>query len=301
MNAATVFIVIGGLLGFFALPPAVNAAEQKYLLEFRPTGNLLAAGGTAATGTMHIKVKDNGTTAVHFTLRGARQNTLYTIWIVFNKLTVDLAGNPQMGADGQTVLATPAIAAYPSFPPEGNGVSPLARLDKPFTDGMGLDPGATFITNAKGDADVQVKLDYDLVHEAPVSNKDIIVQCVPGPPVKDPATGKESCPAPSKVMRVTTTWLRQFIAQTPNPADPVKGCTNYDPTLGQEVLYWQCIDPATVDPRTGNGLPRVPRFSPDHFRLAAHPDHLTHGFIGGNHEYHRIDMTGSMVELIAVH
>ena len=164
-----------------------------------------------------------------------------------------------------------------------------------------MDPGASFVTDPKGDAEVQVQTDYDLATAAPVSTKDVLPQCVPGPPVKDPVTGKESCPAPSKVMRVTTTWLRQFIAQTPNPADPVKGCPNYDPTLGQEVLYWQCIDPATVDPRTGNGLPRVLRFSPDHFRLAAHPDDLTHGFIGENHEDHRIDMTGSMVELIAVH
>jgi len=43
---------------------------------------------------------------------------------------------------------------------------------------------------------------------------------------------------------------------------------------------------------------RVPRFEFDHFRLAAHPDSLTHGFIGGNGTDHRIDMVGRRSDLI---
>jgi len=52
-----------------------------------------------------------------------------------------------------------------------------------------------------------------------------------------------------------------------------------------------------VDPQTGNGLPRVWRFPFDHFRLAAHPDGLTHGFIGGNEAEHVIDMVGRRCHL----
>jgi len=158
---------------------------------------------------------------------------------------------------------------------------------------MGLDPGAVFFTNDRGDGETQVRLDYDLIRAAPVANKDVIRQCVPGP-VAVGADGKATCPASSQSIRVTTTWLRTYIGQV---TDPATECANYDPALEPGVRFWQCIDPATVDPRTGNGLPRVPRFTFNHFRLAAHPDALTHGFIGGNHEDHVIDMVGRHADL----
>ena len=100
------------------------------------------------------------------------------------------------------------------------------------------------------------------------------------------------CPATSKVMRVTSTWLRKYVIQIINAGgDPAALCANYDPDAAESV-YWQCVDPATADPRTKGGLPRVFRFAWDHFRLAAHPDGLTHGFIGGSEQEHFIDMVG---------
>jgi len=52
-----------------------------------------------------------------------------------------------------------------------------------------------------------------------------------------------------------------------------------------------------VDPKNGTGLPRVWRYPFDHFRLAAHPDELTHGFIGGSAFEHAIDMVGRRCRL----
>jgi len=156
---------------------------------------------------------------------------------------------------------------------------------------MGIDPGASFVTDRDGAGEILVKLDFDLLHAAPVSNKNLIRQCVPQPEPDG------SCPAPAKSLRVTTTWLRRFIAEMPLEARAAT-CGNYDARFdpdspsydahvahGQDARLWQCTDPAT-------GLPRVPRFVFNHFRLANHPDDLTHGFIGGNGTDHWIDLVG---------
>src|SRR2546427_638579 len=103
------------------------------------------------------------------------------------------------------------------------------------------------------------------------------------------------CPSPSNILRVTTTWLRKYIAQV-LPEGRASYCANYNAS-DPASIYWQCIDPSTVDSQSGNGLPRVWRFPFDHFRLAAHPDGLTHGFIGGNEGEHVIDMVGRRCQL----
>ncbi|MBI4607941.1 MAG: hypothetical protein HY726_02895 [Candidatus Rokubacteria bacterium] len=283
MRPLTLVLPIIVLLGLLAaVPQSIAGPAELYTLEFLPTANF-----PEARGTMALKVV-KGETVVHFRVRGARPHTIYTIWIVFNVLR-DGPVNGVIPADAEGKVASGAPAG---FPPEGNAVAPLARLDDAFTSGMGLDPGAVFFTNDRGDGEVQVKLDYDLVREAPVANKDVIRQCVPGPPGVD-AAGKPTCPAPSESIRVTTTWLRTYIGQV---NDPATECANYIEGF-PGVFFWQCIDPATVDPKTGNGLPRVPRFVFNHFRLAAHPDALTHGFIGGDPVDHIIDMVGRYADL----
>jgi hypothetical protein len=40
------------------------------------------------------------------------------------------------------------------------------------------------------------------------------------------------------------------------------------------------------------------RGAEDHFRLANHPDGLTHGFISGNSVDHLIDMVGRRIDMI---
>lgn len=194
-----------------------------------------------------------------------------------------------------------------TWPSEGNAVSPVGRLDGAYTDGMGPDRGATFYTDKSGNGRISVKLDYDILNDgAPVSNKDVVAQCVPNPlgalsfpPPTPPMArcylpGQATTEAPGGVVvKLATTWLRRYIGHViQDGGDPARACANYVPDLEPRVQqFWQCIDPAT-GMRMGSGLPRVYMFPVDHFRLAAHPDDLTHGFIGGDVsiEDHRIDL-----------
>src|SRR5437764_990840 len=198
------------------------------------------------------------------------------------------------------ILALPAVAVAGLLGGllgvVGGVVAPTASLSAQFTNGMGLDPGVTFVTDDWGNGQVRVTLDYNILgntHDdgSPVGNKSIVTQCV----VDSPGPQSGPCPSTSAIQRVTTTWLRKYIAQVP-AADRASLCANYN-SSDPSSIYWQCIDPATVDPQTGNGLPRVWRFPFDHFRLAAHPDGLTHGFIGGNEAEHVIDMVGRRCHL----
>jgi len=134
-----------------------------------------------------------------------------------------------------------------------------------------------------------------------VSNKNLVTQCV-----SRSFDATKGCP---NSVKITTTWLRTFIGEFP-PSERTRRCANYDPDADSDVVsdetkrrgadarLWQCVDPASVNPRTGRFIVRVPRFEFDHFRLAAHPDSLTHGFIGGNGTDHRIDMVGRRSDLV---
>jgi hypothetical protein len=289
MKAVKIFAVVLGLLVVGSSLERAEA-ESKYILPFIPTHN----APPGATGIMHITLTDDGWSQVRLKVRGLYPNTVYTIWTVFNKLT----WKPGDVVSDAHVESMSAIIAYPTFPPEGNGVTPTARTDRGFTDGMGLDQGATFVTDESGDGQVRVKLNYDIIDAAPVSNKDIIVQKVCSAPLNPEGT----CPGTTKTIRITTTYLRQFISQYPQPQRATM-CANYDPSFdpdvpgystgaahGADARFWQCVDPAT-------GVPRVHQFAFDHFRLADHPDALTHGFIGGNSADHFIDMVGRRCDL----
>jgi hypothetical protein len=251
---------------------------------------------------MRIAVKnDKPETEVQFDVDGAYPDTVYTIWIVFNTLKEPL---PTTG------ISVPSISASTraGFPREGNGVSPMAPMNSAFTAGMGMDPGASFVTDKNGKGKVNVKLDYDLIQGAPVSSNAMIPQCVPVPGVSlvvgSDGKATQVCTDPaSKMLRITTTWLRRFIAEFP-VAQRAGLCANYNATFdpesgaydpiaskGMNARWWQCIDPA-------NGLPRVHMYAFDHFRLANHPDDLTHGFIGGNGVDHWIDMVGRRADVL---
>jgi hypothetical protein len=264
-----------------AVPVATPIAV--YTVEFEPTQN----ARPGSSGVMTIVTLD-GQTMVFFVLRGGYPNMVYTIWTVFNQLVVPLPTDPTR----TPVPACPATGgdpdrlgcpsdARPGFPPEASPVAPLARLDTPFTNGMGLDQGITFVTDELGDGQASISVDYNLFggpeDGPPVGNQNFVSQCVR--PVESP----EEC-VPTKV---ATTWLRKFIGDYSLEERP-SACANYDAVAvrpGMDSRYWQCIDPATA-------LPRVHRYEFDHFRLAPHPDQLTHGLFGGNPKDHFIDMVG---------
>jgi hypothetical protein len=289
--------VVGGVLG--ALAPAVTG-PGPYVLHFEPTPNLYAMpNGTSpaiqplkASGTMTLSVS-GGKTDLQFSVRNVRPNTIYTIWTVFYPLAWPIyfpTGSIKPAFD-------PNFPSGPAgFVSDGGVVAPTASLSAQFTNGMGLDPGVTFVTDGWGNGYIHITLDYNVLGNTyddgpPLGNRSIVTQCV----VDNPGPQVGPCPSPSNIQRVTTTWLRKYIAQVP-AADRANVCANYNGSDASSI-YWQCIDPATVDSQTGNGLPRVWRFPFDHFRLAAHPDGLTHGFIGGNEDEHVIDMVGRRCHL----
>ena len=288
--------VVGGVVGILA-PPV--SGPGPYTLRFEPTqmvyktpnGSQPVMRPGSVTGTMTLGVA-NGQTDLEFTVKNLRPNTIYTIWTVFYPLQW-----PMYFAPGS---ARPALDPnYPSGPAgyyvDGGAVAPAASLSAEFTNGMGLDPGVTFVTDSWGNGSIRLTLDYNILGNTyddgpPVGNKSLVTQCV----VDSPGPQRGSCPSGS-LQRVTTTWLRKYIAQVP-AADRAAQCANYN-SSDPGAIWWQCVDPATVDPDTGFGLPRVWRFPFDHFRLAAHPDGLTHGFIGGNETEHVIDMVGRRCKL----
>ena len=293
----TVTSVVGGVVSVLAPPvtgpgPWVLRFEPTQMVYSTPNGSLPVMRPSSVSGVMTIGVA-NGQTDLQFTVKNLRPNTIYTIWTVFYPLQW-----PMYFAPGS---ARPALDPnYPTGPvgyyTEGGAVAPTASLSAEFTNGMGLDPGVTFVTDAWGNGSIRLVLDYNILGNTyddgpPVGNKVLVTQCVvdvPGPQVGP-------CPSTKNIQRVTTTWLRRYIAQV--PADSrASYCGNYNES-DPGALFWQCIDPATMDPDTGSGLPRVWRFPFDHFRLAAHPDGLTHGFIGGNESEHVIDMVGRRCKL----
>lgn len=287
------------------MTPVVSLAggSGEYTLKFILTQNVPAD----AKGTMTLIPKPEGM-EVKFELRGASPSTVYTIWTVFNVLD-EVEWQQVIDAGGGGVPSDPA-SSLPGFPVEGNGVTPTAALGSGFTHGMRADPGATFVTDAKGDGNVDVKLDYDLlggeINGPPVSNRDIVKQCAPVPAISI-VNGTPVCPSGSSRISISTLYLREFIGQYPVSQRGTM-CANYDPAADPEVVgagntphgsdarKWQCVDPATAD-TYGNGLARVPRFAFNHFRLANHPDALTHGHIGGNGFDHFIDMVGRRCDI----
>src|SRR3989441_1501895 len=255
-----------------------------FVLNFELTPNLWAAPNgaqpavlpDAATGTMVLYLY-NGQTVLQFTLTNARPNTIYTIWTVFYPLAWPIvlpAGS----------IRPPLDPNYPNGPPgyyvEAGVVAPTASMNAHFTNGMGPDPGATFATPNPGNGYLPITLDYNILGNTyddgpPVGNKVIVTQCV----VDSPGPQSGPCPSPSNILRVTTTWLRKYIAQV-LPEGRASYCANYNAS-DPASIYWQCIDPSTVDSQSGNGLPRVWRFPFDHFRLAGPPGGRTHRVIRG--------------------
>jgi len=292
-------VFIGILLGLVSGSTLAAAADERYILPLVPTQNW-----PGASGQLELKVDGSGQTHVKLRVRNADPNMLYTLWTVYNELVWPLP------TQGEAVPSRPARnrvdPVYGPFPQQGNGVSPVASLDSAFTGGMGLDPGITFYTDGHGNGDFDIKLDYDLVRAAPVSSKDVIAQpvCTTG------WTPAGSCSSTPVSVLITSTWLRQFIADFPRDQRPAK-CANYEPEGdpqanpswvpgGENALLWQCMDPETANGQGRKGMSRVYRYVFDHFRLAGHVDEFTHGFIGGNATDHRIDMVGRRQDMLSV-
>src|SRR5499433_3307465 len=244
ISVAALFFPVLGLLAPLVLAQSVSAQTQTFTLQFLPTQN----APPQAQGVLAIQINPSQTVA-KLSLTGLYPHTLYTLWTVFNILECAACGV------GSEVPSSPATGR-PGFPIQGNGVTPTAPLGAGFTAGMGLDPGLNVVTDASGNGSALVQLNFDLVWNAPVSNRDIILQCSPGLATGlDAVTGKPICPLGSQIVRVTSTWLRRFIGEFPLD-QRAAACANYDAQFDQDSpLYditvakgtnaatWQCVDP----------------------------------------------------------
>src|SRR3989475_7135718 len=145
----TVTGVVGAVVGSLAPP----ISPGQYTLRFEPTqmvystpnGSQPVMRPSSVIGTMTLSVS-NGQTDLQFSVKNLRPNTIYTIWTVFYPLAW-----PTYFAPGST---RPALGQhYPAGPAryyvDGGGVAPTASLSAHFTNGMGLDPGVTFVHDAR--------------------------------------------------------------------------------------------------------------------------------------------------------
>src|SRR6266571_4167846 len=126
-------IILCGLGALLMIQPEIAAADddedenqhETYILYFRPTQN----APPGASGKMKISVDaSRGETRVRFSVRHAYPNTLYTIWTVFGVFKWPLQ---HQGFEVPMDSAAKRLGS----PPDGNAVSPLARLDERFTSG----------------------------------------------------------------------------------------------------------------------------------------------------------------------
>jgi hypothetical protein len=292
--------VLFGLTAFSVAGDPASAAQGEYRLEFLPTFNI--GEDSPAGGTMTIRVLSDKQSIIQFKVWNLYPDTVYTIWTVFNDLKWRPGFEPAKDAEGNYVSNTvPACSAtgggctgwkgWADYPREGGKVSPTGAIRSAYTHGIRLDPGSTFKTDRHGNGLVTVKLDFDALDANPVSLKQLLQQCRPGT-----ADSAGKCSG-DNLVDVTTTWMREFIARYPL-AERAAKCANYDPRFDPEssefdpagahrtdARFWQCVDPDT-------DLVRVERYPFAHFRIANHPDALTHGHIGGDHNDHWIDLVG---------
>src|SRR2546427_5294564 len=239
----TVTAVVGGVVGLLA--PTISPGQ--YTLRFEPTqmvystpnGSQPVVRPSSVSGTMTMSVS-NGQTDLQFSVKNLRPNTIYTIWTIFYPLAWPMYFPPGS--------VKPALDPnYPTGPAgyyvDAGVVAPTASMSAEFTNGMGLDPGVTFVTDGWGNGSVRVILDYNILGNTyddgpPVGNKALVTQCV----VDSPGPQRGAGPSSSNVQRATTTWLRKYIAQVA-AVDRAAQCANYnssDPGGG----FWPCGDPA---------------------------------------------------------
>jgi len=98
---------------------------------------------TSDMGVATVKIDEN---KLRIKIRGARANTMYTVWNDFKN-----RGTGQLADDYP--LDKGAV---------GRGVAPAFSSTAGVTAGMGLDDN-TFVTDSDGDATFKVKLDYNLL------------------------------------------------------------------------------------------------------------------------------------------
>jgi len=121
------------------------------------------------TGTALVNIRPH---SLRMRIRGAAPNTMYTIW------TDHLSrATGQLAPDFPPYPVDPLTSYHAN--PHPRGVMPAVATTAGITSGMGPD-GNAFVTNANGDANVRVGLDYNLLEPgaSPVIAEDLAMQGV---------------------------------------------------------------------------------------------------------------------------
>ena len=120
------------------------------------------------TGSAVVNIRPN---SLRIRVRGAVPNTLYTIWTDHRKRL-------------PVKMLTPDYPPFPVDPstslhgnPHPRGVAPALASTAGIASGMGIDQNA-FVTNAQGNANFRVRLDYNLLEPgaSPVIAEDLAMQ-----------------------------------------------------------------------------------------------------------------------------
>lgn len=148
--SSTIFLTI-------ALSSCAVVAAPAFAGSMKWTLNLSAAGPgsgtiglTGQSGQMIIEV-DGGQTMLTALVSGLAPRTPYTIWLGFDTTQPPfVAGDSLMAVDERTRTTAPV------FP-----FTPAAADNAGFVGGNGMDPNG-FVTDDQGNAQFQVKLNYDI-------------------------------------------------------------------------------------------------------------------------------------------
>ena len=119
------------------------------------------------TGTALVNIRPN---SLRIRVRGAAPNTMYTVWTDHRNRATG-----QLPPDFPPYPVDPATSYHGN--PHPRGVMPAVATTAGITSGMGLD-GNAFVTNANGNANFRVRLDYNLLEPgaSPVIAEDLAMQ-----------------------------------------------------------------------------------------------------------------------------
>ena len=146
--------------------PAKSVKSAKSVKAVTKCVYQLQQSGTE-TGTAVANIRPR---SLRIRVRGAVPNTMYTIWT-----------DHKSRATGQLAPDFPQYPVDPWMSYHGNphprGVMPAVATTAGITSGMGLD-GNAFVTNARGDANFRVRLDYNLLEPgaSPVIAEELAMQ-----------------------------------------------------------------------------------------------------------------------------
>jgi len=146
--------------------------NQEWTLTLQPDGQPPAPYGlTGQQGTVRIAVEDDGS-ALNFALSGLRPRSVHGVWLLLKTATDP---NKDCGAANQQSCEPPfrscvGVVCQVLDPATGQNTAvysftPAAADTSGFTAGNGLDPNG-FVTNARGDAKVQIRLNYNVFGDA---------------------------------------------------------------------------------------------------------------------------------------